>query len=32
MPKEEVFDILTFFRKNDYEAIREIHQHNSNED
>jgi glutathione-regulated potassium-efflux system protein KefB len=32
MPREEVFNILTFFRKDDYEPIREIHQHYNNED
>lgn len=26
MPREEVFEILTYFRKDDYEIIREIHQ------
>ena len=26
MPREEVFEILTYFRKDDYEVIREIHQ------
>jgi glutathione-regulated potassium-efflux system protein KefB len=25
-PREEVFDILTFFRKDDYEPIREVHK------
>ncbi len=27
--REEVFDILTFFRKDDYETIRELHKHYS---
>lgn len=26
MPREEVFEILTYFRKDDYEVIREIYQ------
>ncbi|AXX92576.1 portal protein [Malaciobacter molluscorum LMG 25693] len=27
MTREEVFDILTYFRKDDYETIKEIHKH-----
>lgn len=29
IPREEVFDILTFFRKDDYETIREIYRKHS---
>ncbi|RXK01004.1 portal protein [Arcobacter sp. CECT 8986] len=27
MTREEVFDILTYFRKDDYETIKELHKH-----
>ncbi|MDC7243421.1 MAG: cation:proton antiporter [Sphaerochaetaceae bacterium] len=31
-PREEVFDILNYFRKDDYETIREIHKHYNQKD